>query len=140
MYKRNHRTAFPQVLTWGVERAPTTGIWKTHRLWRSLLGMRHATSFALLAFSFIGIGVGQTGSPPQQRSTITDRKARITVMHLYEQVVLRKPLGIPREADRKAIWPFLSHGLVRRLESAQACEGDYYRQHSGENGKPEFVW
>jgi hypothetical protein len=62
------------------------------------------------------------------------------VKDLYQQVLARKPLGIPKGADRAALSPFFSKGLLRRLDTAQSCEDDYFRQHAGENGKPGFVW
>jgi hypothetical protein len=64
----------------------------------------------------------------------------IVVRDLYQQVVARKPLGIPKGADRAALVPLLSKGLLRRLDAAQSCEDDYLRQHAGEDGKPGFVW
>ena len=69
-----------------------------------------------------------------------EHKPEAVVRKLYHQVVTRHPLGIPKEADKKAIWPFLSRGAIRRLETAQACEADYNRQHAGDSGKPEFGW
>jgi len=62
------------------------------------------------------------------------------VRDLYKQAVARKPLGIPKGADRAALSAFLSKGLLRRLDEAQACEDDYLRQHGNEGGKPAFVW
>jgi hypothetical protein len=62
------------------------------------------------------------------------------VQELYQQVVARKPLGIPKGADRAALSPFLSKELRRKLDVAQSCEDDYFRQHAGETGKPEFDW
>jgi hypothetical protein len=62
------------------------------------------------------------------------------VQGLYQQVVARKPLGIPKGADRAALWPFLSKRLVQNLDTAQNCETDYQRQHAGQNGKPAFEW
>jgi TonB family protein len=59
---------------------------------------------------------------------------------LYQQVVARKPLGIPKGADKAALWPFLSKRLVQKLDTAQTCEDDYLRQHAGEDGKPAFKW
>ena len=66
--------------------------------------------------------------------------ADTVVRELYREIVARKPLGIPRGADKTAISPLLSSGLTRRLESAQACEDSYREQHAGQNGKPEFDW
>ncbi len=79
------------------------------------------------------------------------------VQHMYSQIVERRPLGIPTGADKTTIWPFLSRRLVQILETAQACEDDYFRKNSGSSGdvemampteddkpeehdKPEFVW
>lgn len=62
------------------------------------------------------------------------------VRGLYRQIVARKPLGIPKLADRAALSPFLSKELLRKLDEAQACEDDYLRQHGGEGGKPAFLW
>ena len=62
------------------------------------------------------------------------------VRGLYKQVVARKPLGIPKRTDRAALVPFLSKGLLGRLDEAQACEDDYLRQHESDSGKPAFVW
>lgn len=62
------------------------------------------------------------------------------VRHLYQQVVRRKPLGIPKGQDRTAVAPFLSSRLLRTLDAAQSCEGDYFRQHPDPNSKPQFDW
>lgn len=62
------------------------------------------------------------------------------VRELYKEVVVRKPLGIPKGADRAALSAFLSKGFLRRLDEAQACEDDYLRQNGSEGGKPAFGW
>jgi hypothetical protein len=62
------------------------------------------------------------------------------VRKLYHEIVARRPLGIPKGADRSAIWPFLSSHLTNKLEIAQACETDYIHQHPGNDHKPEFGW
>ena len=62
------------------------------------------------------------------------------VQQMYAQIVERRPLGIPTGADRTAIWPFLSKRLVQILETAKACEDDYFQKHSGSDDKPEFIW
>jgi hypothetical protein len=66
--------------------------------------------------------------------------ADAVVRELYQQIVARRPLGIPKGADQTAIWPYLSKRLTYRLETAQACENSYFQQHAGENGKPGFNW
>jgi hypothetical protein len=62
------------------------------------------------------------------------------VRELYQQVVARKPLGIPRGADKAAIDPFLSKELIQKLDAAQACQDDYLRQHTDKDSKPAFAW
>lgn len=66
--------------------------------------------------------------------------ASAVVRELYQQIVKRRPLGIPKGEDKAAIWPHLSKGLIRRLETAQKCEDSYFQQHKNENGKPGFDW
>jgi len=67
-------------------------------------------------------------------------KPEAVVRKLYGQIVVRRPIGIPVGVDKDAIWPFLSKRLSRRLETAQACEADYYRRHASDDGKPRFGW
>jgi hypothetical protein len=62
------------------------------------------------------------------------------VRKLYQQVVVRRTLGIPKGADKAAIIPFLSKGLIQKLDTAQACEDDYFRQHTDKQSKPAFDW
>jgi hypothetical protein len=73
-------------------------------------------------------------------SIAAERQPDAVVRKLYSQVVARHPLGIPKGSDRRAIWPLLSKHLARTLDTAQACEADYTRQHAGDDGKPEFGW
>jgi len=62
------------------------------------------------------------------------------VLKLYRQIVARRPLGIPEGRDRAAINVFLSRTLIQRLETAQACQDDYFRQHPDKDSKPSFPW
>jgi hypothetical protein len=62
------------------------------------------------------------------------------VRRLYEQVVARRPMGIPGGADMDAIGPLLSRRRVRDLETARACEADYFRQFPDPMMKPTFGW
>lgn len=74
------------------------------------------------------------------QDTSTRPRPASVVSALYRQVVALKPLGIPKGPDKAAIYPFLSKGLTRTLETAQRCEDDYFRRHHGENEKPAFYW
>jgi hypothetical protein len=70
-----------------------------------------------------------------------DNSPDAVVRELYRQVVTRKPIGIPKGADKAAIWPFLSKKLIHQLESAQFCEEDYFRKRpKNSDEKPEFDW
>jgi hypothetical protein len=62
------------------------------------------------------------------------------VTDFFQQVVARHPIGIPTGADKTALWPFLSRRLTRQLESAQACQDDYYRQHANAGAGPKQAW
>lgn len=73
-------------------------------------------------------------------STASERQPDAVVRKLYDQVIARHPLGIPKGLDRAAIWPLLGKQLTQRLETAQACESDYIRQHANKDSKPEFRW
>jgi len=61
------------------------------------------------------------------------------VQQLYAHVVARRPLGIPRGADKEALWPLLSKRLARQLDDARACEADYDARPS-EIEKPPLPW
>src|ERR1051326_7993670 len=65
---------------------------------------------------------------------------RSVVLNLYREIVARHPLGIPQGPDRTAINPFLSRALTQSLETAQACEQDYFDQHPEKSSKPPFSW
>ena len=67
-------------------------------------------------------------------------QADALVRQLAAQIVARRPIGIPDGEDKAAIWPSLSGRLVRQLETARACEVDYFRQHATDDGKPDFGW
>ena len=59
----------------------------------------------------------------------------------YQKIVERHPIGIPTGSDKTALWPFLSQRLTHQLESAQACQDDYFRQRpNGASGsKPAWL-
>lgn len=59
---------------------------------------------------------------------------------LYEKIVAHHPIGIPAGVKLAAIQPYLSKRLAEQLQTAQACQDDYSRQHSTPSGisKPEW--
>jgi len=85
-----------------------------------------------VVFLLLGCGVLSDGSAAESPESV--------VRQLYQQVVRRKPLGIPKGEDKTAIAPFLSTRLFRTLDTAQSCEDDYRGRHSDPHSKPEFNW
>ena len=63
------------------------------------------------------------------------------VSDLYQKIVAQHPIGIPQGADKTSLWPLLSRRLTQQLESAQACQDDYFRQQSaaGTTSKPAWM-
>lgn len=52
-----------------------------------------------------------------------------SVEKLYEEIVAHHPAGIPTSEQMAVIRPFLSNRLAEQLQTAQACQDDYSRQH-----------
>jgi hypothetical protein len=77
--------------------------------------------------------------PPSKSARVAGEPAAV-VRSLYRVVVARHPIGLPWGANRKAIAPYLSKGLIRKLDVAQACGADYARQHPDPNEKPQIEW
>lgn len=106
--------------------------------------MRTRIRLVFLILTFALIGFSQTAVQKNLPSAGLPKDAISEVTELYKQVVLRKPLGLPRNSDRQAIFPFLSVGLIQRLEEAQACEDDYHRRNDDgdrrEQLKPAYAW
>lgn len=62
------------------------------------------------------------------------------VQKLYEEIVAHHPVGIPAGTEKAAISPLLSKRLAEQLQTAQACEEDYFRQHQAIDGAPKPTW
>jgi hypothetical protein len=62
------------------------------------------------------------------------------VRKLYEEIVAHHPIGIPAGAAKAAILPLLSKRLTEQLQTAQACEEDYFQQHRAIDGAPKPTW
>ena len=95
---------------------------------RGIILLQFATAFAL----------GQLVQPNEPPKVSVQHEA--VVRNLYHEVVARHPNGVPRGADMNALTPYLSKGLIRRLDSAQACEDDYYRRRQDPKEKPQMKW
>lgn len=59
---------------------------------------------------------------------------------LYEEIVARHPIGIPSGAELATIRPFLSKRLAEQLQTAKACQEDYFQQHQIKEGTPKPAW
>ncbi len=79
--------------------------------------------------------LGHKSNPP----TASEEPSAM-VRSLYNEVVARHPVGIPKDADMKAFAQYLSKSLLHRIDLARACEDDYYRQHQNSNLKPNIEW
>jgi len=62
------------------------------------------------------------------------------VRQLYEEIVAHHPIGIPSATDMAAIRPFLSKRLAEQLQTAKACQEDYFQQHQITDGAPKPTW
>jgi hypothetical protein len=62
------------------------------------------------------------------------------VQRLYYEVLARDPGGIPKDVDMKTFAPNLSRTLLHRIDLANSCAKDWYRQNPDPNLKPEFPW
>jgi hypothetical protein len=62
------------------------------------------------------------------------------VRQLYEEIVVHHPIGIPPGAEMAAIRPFLSKRLAEQLQTAKACQEDYFQQHQIIKGAPKPTW
>ena len=81
------------------------------------------------------------GQLAQQSEPPTTREAPETMVRsLYREVVARHPVGIPEDGDMKIFAPYLSKGLLHRIDLAIACSADEARHHPDPNLKPEIAW
>lgn len=101
--------------------------------------MRPALLIASAALAFAA------AAPCLSQQTVTTGKQEVeaVVIKLYEQIVQRRPLGIPRGKKFEAIQPFLSRDLIQRIKVAAECEKDYFRQYPYDPSqpmKPPFAW
>jgi len=68
------------------------------------------------------------------------RESAVLVRNLYDEVIVRRPLGIPNDADMKVFAPYLSKSLLHRIDLSLACESDWERQHPDPHLKSEIGW
>jgi hypothetical protein len=75
------------------------------------------------------------GLPDQPNRLIVDDARK-----LYEEVVSHHPIGIPAGAQMATIRPFLSKRLTEQLQTAQACEEDYFKHHPTTDSTAKPAW
>lgn len=75
-----------------------------------------------------------------QQSQPASRQPKALIQSLYQQVVVRHPIGIPKGADMKIFAPYLSKALLHRIDLATACGADWYRQNPNPQLKPAYGW
>jgi len=91
----------------------------------------------------VGSGVVMTGSAERlsdlpallDQPAVTD-----AVRKLYVEIVSHHLIGIPAGAEKAAILPLLSERLAEQLQTARACEEEYFRQHQTIDGAPKPAW
>ena len=97
--------------------------------------LSHPTRLFLLLCSLLILGhAGEAqsgGSLP---------KPTVVVQRLYDQVIVRHPLGIPSGDNWKIFSPFLSRGLIRAIGLARSCETDWAQRYQGKTIKEPFAW
>lgn len=62
------------------------------------------------------------------------------VQELYKEIVAHHPIGIPTRTEMAVIRSFLSNRLARQLQTAQACQDDYRRQHATASATSKPGW
>lgn len=72
----------------------------------------------------------------QSRASTPSSQPATLVNGLYQQVVARRPLGIPSGGDMKAFAPYLSKVLRRRFDLNNACFVDWRKQNPDPSLKP----
>jgi len=87
-----------------------------------------------------GTTIALAQAPQHSEPSRVGEQPEEVVRRLYHEVVARHPLGIPNGEDRKHITPYLSKRLISRLDTASACEKDYFRLHPDPHSKPQIDW
>lgn len=86
--------------------------------------------------SLLAISVCSQAAPPEKPS-VPRVQAEAMVASFYKEVVARHPIG--GLSDRKTFAPYLSKGLLHRLDENHACFEDWKRQNPGAIDKPPFA-
>jgi len=79
------------------------------------------------------VAFGQTGTLNAQRNPPSESVALVS--RLYDQVIQRHPVGIPRGEDLKVFAPYLSSSLLHRLDLYRECTSDWNQKNAGSDLK-----
>jgi hypothetical protein len=100
--------------------------------------MKLSNHFIFLPFLAV-LAIGQPGC--LSKSANTSDEPESVVRGLYKEVVNRHPIGIPEGEDMKTLLPYLSKGLLHKMDEAQGCFDDFSRrEHQDPTMKPSFNW
>lgn len=79
-------------------------------------------------------------STHRDRPDSSSKQPDAVVQSLYRKVIARHPLGIPSGENWKVFAPYLSKGLLHRVNLAKSCQDDWVRQNKGRMVKEPFAW
>lgn len=100
-------------------------------------GMNPMLDTALFCFA-VAWSVMATAQTTEQ--VIPANRPEATVRSLYREVQRLAPDGLPGGADMRVFVPYLSKSLRRKIDLAEACENDWFRQNHGQVVKAPFAW
>jgi len=99
--------------------------------------MRLLQCVVLLQFVAVG-SFGQSAQPSKQSGSFDQPEA--LVRSLYTEVVVRHSHDIPADAEMKIFAPYLSQGLLHKIDLAKACSADWDRQNPEPHWKVEMAF
>src|SRR6266567_2547360 len=80
-------------------------------------------------------------APAQKAEQVTPaNRPEVMLRSLYREVQIRAPSGLLSGADMRIFAPYLSKSLRRKIDLAEACERDWFRQNRGQVVKAPFAW
>lgn len=84
------------------------------------------------------VALGQSAQPIEQPGPFSQPEA--LVKSLYTQVVARHPHDIPVGTEMEIFAPYLSQGLLHKIELAKDCSADWDRQNPEPHWKVEMAF
>ena len=81
----------------------------------------------------VNVAFAQSGTLNAQHNLPSESVA--LVIRLYDQVIVRHPVGIPQGEDLKVFAPYLRSSLLHRLDLYRECTSDWNRKNAGSDLK-----